>query len=332
MSLQIVNGTLSVVDGYALIEPTHQSVIFGFGGLIGQTSLISTTNTFSYPGIMSNDIAGVGTPRSSPAAASYGGDKAIFGFGEPSSFACSLTNLVSNTGVMATDTAGVADSTRRLAAAGYGGDKAIFGFGVSTLYSVTNHTYLVSNAGVMASSYSAVGTGRHSLVAAGYGGDKAIFAYGDINLTFPATSAGICNLVSNTGVVAADSSTSLGVAIGLVGVAATYGTDKAIFAWGYNQATQFGSVDDSIIYTLLSNTGVFVSSGTTLAAGRNFAGGAAYDGDKAVFGFGGGNNGLGVFYLTNSYNLISNTGIVAADQSALNASARTGVAAAAYGG
>jgi hypothetical protein len=139
-------------------------------------------------------------------------------------------------------------------------------------------------------------------------------------------------LVSNTGVVASDSTPSLG-SIGIVGVAATYGTDKAIFAWGYNvTGPGFGTYSDIQTYSLVSNTGTFVSSGTTVGAGRNFAGGATYDGDKAVFGFGGGNNGLGVFYLTNNYNLISNTGIVAADQSALNATARTGVGAAAYGG
>ncbi len=329
MSLQIVNGTLSVVDGYTLFEPTHQSAIFAFGGLIGQAQNWSISNTFSYPGIMSNDIAGVGTARANPAAAGYGGDKAIFGFGQPTSGGCSLTNLVSNTGVMATDTAGVADSAYRLAAAGYGGDKAIFGFGISDLYSVTNHTYLVSNLGVMASSYSAVGTARWGLSAAGYGGDKAIFAYGDVNLTSPVSSTTTYNLVSNTGVVASDSTPSLGF-IGVVGVAATYGSDKAIFAWGYNVTGS--SYTDIQTYSLVSNTGTFVSYGTTVNAGRNFAGGATYDGDKAVFGFGGGNNGLGVFYLTNTYNLISNTGIVAANQSALNATARTGVGAAAYGG
>jgi len=333
MSLQIVNGVLSIVDGYALIEPTHQSVIFAFGGLIGQQGVISTTNTFSYPGVMSNDIAGVGTPRANPAAAGYGGDKAIFGFGEPSSLgSCSLTNLVSNTGVMALDTAGVADSARRLAAAGYGGDKAIFGFGISDLYSITNHTYLVSNSGVMASSYSGVGTARWGLSAAGYGGDKAIFAYGDVNLTNPITSTTTYNLVSNTGVVASDSTPSLG-GIGIVGVAAGYGGDKAIFAWGYNvTGPGFGTYSDIQTYSLVSNTGTFVSSGTTVGAGRNFAGGASYDGDKAVFGFGGGNNGLGVFYETNTYNIISNTGVIASDSTALNASIRTGVAAGPYGG
>jgi hypothetical protein len=64
---------------------------------------------------VATDTAGVGTARYLLAAAGYGGDKAIFGYG----FFYSITNLVSNTGVVSTDTTGVGTVRGVLAAAGY---------------------------------------------------------------------------------------------------------------------------------------------------------------------------------------------------------------------
>jgi hypothetical protein len=117
-----------------------------------------------------------------------------------------MTNLVSNTGVVASDTTGVGTARDSLAAAGYGTDKAIFGWGTS---SVTN---LVSNTGVVATDVACpVGVGGTLLAAAGYGVDTAIFGYG----------GGPINLISNTGVVASNT-TSVGSA--RVGpAAASYG-------------------------------------------------------------------------------------------------------------
>jgi hypothetical protein len=104
------------------------------------------------------------------AAAGYGNDKAIFGYGfDEGSFAnVSITNLVSNTGVVATDTTGVGTGRQRLAATGYGTDKAIFGYGTSDVAeeSITN---LVSNTGVVATDTTGVGTARNGLAAATYG-------------------------------------------------------------------------------------------------------------------------------------------------------------------
>jgi hypothetical protein len=54
------------------------------------------------------------------AAAGYGGDKAIFGYGLASGATnVSVTNLVSNLGVVVTDTTGVGSARRELAAASY---------------------------------------------------------------------------------------------------------------------------------------------------------------------------------------------------------------------
>lgn len=329
MSLQIVNGVLSIVDGYTLIEPTHQSAIFGFGET--SVSVTSITNTFSSPGVMSSDRTSVASPRYYPAAAGYGGDKAIIGFGGYF-YLNSLTNLISNTGIVAADTAGVAYATTQMAAASYGGDRAIFGFGTSDLYDITNHTYLVSNTGVMSSTFSAVGTSRTRATAAGYGGDKAIFAYGLDELNYPLYSTTKFNLVSNTGVVAADSSPALGSGylngIGASGVAATYDRDKAIFAWGYT-ALNSGNFYNSQTYSLVSNTGVFVTSGTTVFEGRSNAGSSTYDTDKAVFAFG---RYLNAANYTNYFNLITNTGVISANYTAASATARNGCAAAPYGG
>jgi hypothetical protein len=100
------------------------------------------------------------------AAAGYGTDKALFGYGYNGSVGVSMTNLVSNTGVVATDTTGVGTGRDSLAAAGYGSDKAIFGYGYTTV--AVSMTNLVSNTGVAANDTTGVGTARFGLAAAGY--------------------------------------------------------------------------------------------------------------------------------------------------------------------
>jgi hypothetical protein len=69
--------------------------------------------------VVATDVTGVGTARYNLAAAGYGADKAIFGYGNTGA-ASSLTNLVSNTGVVAADVTGVGTARRELAAASYG--------------------------------------------------------------------------------------------------------------------------------------------------------------------------------------------------------------------
>jgi hypothetical protein len=174
--------------------------VFGFG--LWDNDPAEVVDNFSYVsnlGVFTADTTGVGTARAALAAAGYGGDKAIFGYGE-SVGNVSMTNLVSNVGVVASNVTGVGTARSGLAAAGYGEDKAIFGYGVtSTTVSMTN---LVSNLGAVVSEVTGVGTARHSLAAAGYGGDKAIFGYGYSGAGGFALS--MTNLVSNIGVVSAD--------------------------------------------------------------------------------------------------------------------------------
>ena len=296
-----------------------QRAIFGYGQV--STNYYSLTNLVSNTGVVATDTAGVGTARFALAAAGYGGDKAIFGYGATSVYAvdgASMTNKVSNTGVVASDTTGVGTIRRQLAAAGYGTDKAIFGYGYgyidqytgSLYYSMTNK---VSNTGVVASDTTGVGTGRTSLAAAGYGTDKAIFGYGNTGSTGGLVS--ITNLVSNTGVVATDTA---GVGTAREGSAAAgYGGDKAIFGYGYASARVS-------ITSLVSNTGVVASDTAGVGTDRSALAAAGYGTDKAIFGYGFSGSSTAIT------NLVSNTGVVANDTTGVG-TARHYPAAAAYG-
>jgi len=155
-----VNGAWQQMTSAAPITGT-QRAIFGFGSPTSST-VVSTTNLVSNLGVVSTDTTGVGTARMYITAATYGGDKAIFGYGSTTfggSAYTAITNLVSNAGVVATDTAGVGTLRRSLAATGYGTDRAIFGYGFNgSNLSMTN---LVSNTGV--------GSARYALAGASFG-------------------------------------------------------------------------------------------------------------------------------------------------------------------
>ena len=279
-----------------------QKAIFGYGNN-GATNY-SITNLVSNTGVVANDTTGVGTARNSLAAAGYGSNKAIFGYGLAGSN-YSITNLVSNTGVVATDITGVGTARYDLAAAGYGTDKAIFGYGSGP----TSLTNLVSNTGVVSTDTTGVGTSRSRLAAAGYGSDKAIFGYG-----FTTVNVSMTNLVSNTGVVATDTT---GVGTARRGLAAAgYGSDKAIFGYGYTGAA-------TAITNLVSNTGVVATDTTGVGTARYYLAAAGYGSDKAIFGYGQTNVALSMT------NLVSNTGVVSTDTTGVG-TARSGLAAAGY--
>jgi hypothetical protein len=305
--------------------------IFGYG-----TGPVSLTNLVSNTGVVASDTIGVGTARSDLAAAGYGGDKAIFGYGYTSTVV-SITNKVSNTGVVSTDTTGVGTARSDLAAAGYGVGKAIFGYGYISSNPGVSLTNLVSDTGIVATDTTGVGTGRQQLAAAGssvttvpapsgmnfkkvypdpvvvYLTQKAIFGYGNNG----ATNYSITNLVSNTGVVATDTT---GVGTGRNGPAAAgYGTDKAIFGYGTNG----GNLS---MTNLVSNAGVVATDTTGVGTARCYLAASGYGIDKAIFGYG--NDNSSTYYsLTN---LVSNTGVVATDTAGVGTS-RRGLAAAGYG-
>jgi len=168
MATSLVSAGVSFPDSSVRTTALHvryrDKAIFGYGDVVSDTAV---TNLVSNTGVVSDDVTGVGTARNSLAAASYGGDKAIFGYGFASPNWLSITNLVSNIGVVSANVTGVGTARQNLAAAGYGGDKAIFGYGNSGIPSkITN---LVSNIGVVAADVTGVGTARYVLAAAGYG-------------------------------------------------------------------------------------------------------------------------------------------------------------------
>ena len=283
-----------------------QRAIFGYGSS-------NVTNLVSNTGVVANDTSGVGTSRTGLAAASYGSDKAIFGYGNASSGVTAITNLVSNTGVVSSDTTGVG-TARGPAAASYGIDKAIFGYGTANGSLGLSITNLVSNTGVVATDTTGVGTGRWALAAAGYGSDKAIFGYGWNNNVGYYTS--ITNKVSNLGVVANDT-TGVGSVRSSI-AAAGYGTDKAIFGYGYGN----GNLS---ITNKVNNVGDVATDTTGVGTGRINLAAAGYGTDKAIFGYGMLENG-GSFSITN---LVSNTGVVSTDTTGVG-TARNGLAAAGY--
>ena len=188
---------------------------------------------------------------------------------------------------------------------------------------------------------------------------KAIFGYGYNNA---GSYFSMTNLVSNTGVVATDTT---GVGTARMGLAAAgYGTDKAIFGYGSgasdysttNLVSNTGAVaanttgvgtargalaaagygtdkaifgygyvgGGSSITNLVSNTGVVASNTTGVGTGRWYLAAAGYGADKAIFGYGYTGS------LTSLTNLVSNTGVVATDTTGVG-TARTASAAAGYG-
>jgi hypothetical protein len=306
-------GTTTTTTTAGPVPARDGKAIFGFGWTGSFGVRFSITNKVSNIGIVATDTAGVGTARSYLAAASYGYDKAIFGFGAINSGYTNITNLVNNLGVVANDQAAATGTPRAfLAAAGYGGDKAIFGFGynLSQTFSITN---LVSNTGVVGNDVTGVGTARYVLAAAGYGGDKAIFGFGR---TASGTQVSITNKVSNLGVVATDTA---GVGTARQGLAATgYGTDKAIFGFGFTGI----AVRET---NLVSNLGVVAADQTALTSTARYELAAAgYGGDRAIFGFG--TFGSGFTSITNK---VSSTGVVATDTAGVG-TARNALAAAGY--
>ena len=166
-----VTGVGTVRVNTAAVGYGTDKAIFGYGyNYVAPTEyFLSITNLVSNTGVVSGDVAGVGTGRYGLAAARYGSTgQALFAYGVNSSnTGVSIKNLISNSGVVAADVTGVGTARYIMAASTYGADKAIFGYGWtgSTRVSMTN---LVSNTGTVASDVTGVGTARLGLAAAGY--------------------------------------------------------------------------------------------------------------------------------------------------------------------
>jgi len=151
---------------------------------------------------------------------------------------------------------------------------------------------------------------------------KAIMIFGsDDN---GATATGVSNLISSSGVVASD--TSAVATAKLMMMAATYGFDKAVYAFGDN-GSNAGNTNNNT-RNLVSNVGVVASDAS--GAGTARSGGAATEygtSGQAVMAFGyitSGDSG------TNVSNLVSSSGVVASDTTGVG-TVRYYVAAGRYG-
>ena len=137
-----------------------------------------------------------------------------------------------------------------------------------------------------------------------------------------ATATSTANLVSNTGVIAGDTATvgtSRSAASG-----AGYGGDKAVFAFGLagtptNQYT--------IASNFVSNTGVLAANTTISGIGRQATPSAQYGNGKAIFGFGR----TSAAPSTNSYILMTDTGVFGTDTTSTGNVARNNAGATTYG-
>ena len=135
-------------------------------------------------------------------------------------------------------------------------------------------------------------------VAAASGNEEGIFLWGS-----PDNGT---NLISNTGVVSADTSTPAGATARAYSAATQYGGDKGIVAFGEFEATQY---DES---NLISNTGVVAADqAATTGTARSQPAACSFGGDKGIFGFGYTDNYVGMT------NLVSNAGVVASDTAAV---------------
>jgi hypothetical protein len=278
----IVSGQISMSNFYGKSSnpKPQQKAIFGFGVTQNTGKENNITNIITNTGVVGTDTPNtgialpnqplIGKEMAYRAAAGYGGDKAIFGFGFDRFYgSVSYVNRVSNTGVLAStsDLAVGRTGRQNLAAAGYGGDKAIFAYGNDgTNYnSGVSMKNLVSNAGVVAADVAGVGTRRKGLAAVGYGLDKALFAYGAQSQNYVAMQ--LSNLVTNTGVVGTDNSIAGRGREYLAGTG--YGGDKGIF--GYGNEFAFATVTN-----LVSNTGVVASELIAPGVGRYGTSGACF--------------------------------------------------------
>ena len=177
------------------------------------------TNTVSNTGVIGSDTTNpTDSHREACVGASYGGDKGIVIYGQgwsnynsstgypgsPTTLSVGRANLISNTGIVASETACSGTGVMESGGGEYGGDKAIT-YGGWSGNAWLNRINTISNTGVVSSDITGVGTARSKPNYTRYGSDKGIFFSGGTSYD-----GGIeyqfYNLVSNTGVVATNTS------------------------------------------------------------------------------------------------------------------------------
>jgi hypothetical protein len=245
----------------------------------------------------------------------------------------STSNIITNQGVVGSDTNTTNNNiTGRYYASGsgYGGDKGILLYGFPSNIPV-NKRNLISNLGIVADDSTTSGAARAYQKQAEYGGDKAIVIGGAFGTTSDVVyNNNNYNLISNTGVVATDSTAGSGFLMeygGGVQVGVRYGGDKAYFhkflssangPFSGGMATSSQLLNWNHNVNLVSNTGAIANDITLVMNVRTYASSSGYGNDKAILAYGYRTSSASEAsaYL-NSSTLISNTGTVASNSNSL---------------
>jgi len=307
-------GWLPVSDDAVALAPfiptTHKGIV-GFGSL-ANGSATGITNLINTSGVVASDTSAVGAARISVAAATFGGDKAIFMGGYNGDTNDGVSNLVNNSGTVASDVSGVADGTTSTKGVNFG--TGLAGFFYGDIGGRTNKKSLVNSSGVVASTVSGTGTARNEPGAAQYGGGYGLAVYyGGIISSSQFTT--FTNLISNTGVQSSDV-TGVGSGKSFQSGAA-FGGDKGIIAFSFLNNSNVNTIN------LVSNVGVIAADTSGTGTARRGGTGTQYGADKGILLMGYASNATGIS------NLVSNTGVVASDTSAV-ATGRYYAAAAGY--
>jgi len=247
-----VTGVGTARQGSRGVSYGGDKAIISWGG-----GYVTTTNLVNSSGVVAADSSGAGTGRQSPAAAQYGAGLALFAFGQISGGNTAVSNLVNSSGVISSDVTASGTPKTETAGVQYGADTAIIYSGSvgDTMY---NHRNLISNVGVVASDVTGAGTARRGLGGVPYGTGLAMFVWG--NVDGADAPLDIHNLVSFTGVVAADTSVAAGSQRSNLG-AARYGGDKGIIGYG-------GDPSNRSYQNLVSNTGVVAANAVNIGTAR----------------------------------------------------------------
>jgi hypothetical protein len=310
------NGSVSSTSSATVLTNTTKG-IFAFGASAAKSYESATTLVGNSGTLISELSTSNGTARINSAGASYGNGLALFAYGayagSGTRTAMNVSNKVNSSGVLQSDSTGAGTARYSLAAASYGGDKIVFGFGYSGS-SILDTLSLADNTGTIVSETSGAGTARASLAAASYGGDKAIFGFGNTT-----GQVNFITLIGNTGSVVSDitnySSSSVFSKDSLA--AASYGTDKAIFAFGFTTGNASSK-------NLVDNTGSVASTVGSAGFARHGLAAVGYGGDKAVFGFGATTN------YQSMTNTVTNAGVVSGDTTNTGYIGRESISGAGY--
>jgi hypothetical protein len=199
----------------------------------------------------------------------------------------------------------------------------MFGFGKISSAISPVPTNIVSSSGTVANDVYYANVPTYGNTGAGYGNDKGIFLGGKLASGGGySSSLMFISKVSNTGVLASNTNWTNpgGTVYSENGTAVTFGLDKILYAFG--KTGTFGYPAYGVTF---SNTGDPSSAYSVIDVNQNreYAAGATIDNDKGIVGFAGIANASTSVGTTNSTQLISNTGVLASNQTALTGTIRT---------